>query len=248
MAAGGSFSGGLRGIEASAASGVAGYFSGTATGVYATASVGASGRAGTSRVGAASWATGATLAATSKTPRQRTPAGPSWATGTTASRRMAETEEAHSTRPTSASTLPPPSARRGRPGTSPVTTALRLTGLALAGGSSAPVWASVSAPRRRRGWQAPSRGLTASRRGGRPPAGRRLRLQQQHRFVRLPWKGTYKVFGSGSVSFAQNHPYDRNRVVVYSAPEGDEVATYTRGTARLVNGEARVPLARPSPG
>jgi len=31
-------------------------------------------------------------------------------------------------------------------------------------------------------------------------------------------------------------------VVVYAAPEGDEVATYTRGTARLVDGEARVPL------
>jgi hypothetical protein len=53
---------------------------------------------------------------------------------------------------------------------------------------------------------------------------------------------TYKVQGSGSVSFAQNHPADGSRVVVYACPEGDEVATYTRGTARLVGGEARVPL------
>jgi hypothetical protein len=55
-------------------------------------------------------------------------------------------------------------------------------------------------------------------------------------------KDTYKVYGTGSVSFVQNHPYDRGAVIVYSAPEGDEVATYTRGTARLVNGEARVSL------
>ena len=31
-------------------------------------------------------------------------------------------------------------------------------------------------------------------------------------------------------------------MIVYAAPEGDEVATYTRGTARLVDGEATVPL------
>jgi hypothetical protein len=53
---------------------------------------------------------------------------------------------------------------------------------------------------------------------------------------------TYKVWGSGSVSFAQNHPYDKGKVIVYAAPEGDEVAVYTRGTARLVGGEARVKL------
>jgi hypothetical protein len=53
----------------------------------------------------------------------------------------------------------------------------------------------------------------------------------------------YKIRGNGTVSFVQNHPEDPGRVVVYSAPEGDEVATYTRGTARLVAGEARVPLA-----
>ncbi len=53
---------------------------------------------------------------------------------------------------------------------------------------------------------------------------------------------TAKIVGTGGVSFVQNHPYDDNRVIVYSAPEGDEVATFTRGTARLTNGEARVPL------
>ncbi len=52
----------------------------------------------------------------------------------------------------------------------------------------------------------------------------------------------YKIFGSGAVSFVQNHPYDPSSVIVYAAPEGDEVATYTRGTARLVEGEATVPL------
>jgi hypothetical protein len=53
---------------------------------------------------------------------------------------------------------------------------------------------------------------------------------------------TEKIQGSGSVSFVQNHPSDPDRVVVYAAPEGDEVATYTRGSARLIGGEARVPL------
>jgi hypothetical protein len=53
---------------------------------------------------------------------------------------------------------------------------------------------------------------------------------------------TYKIYGSGSVNFVQNHPFDPAAVIVYAAPEGDEVATYTRGTARLVGGEAHVPL------
>ena len=53
---------------------------------------------------------------------------------------------------------------------------------------------------------------------------------------------TYKIFGTGSVSFVQNHPKDPGAVIVYAAAEGDEVATYTRGTARLVGGEARVAL------
>jgi len=56
--------------------------------------------------------------------------------------------------------------------------------------------------------------------------------------------GSSKIYGNGSVHFVQNHPVEPDRVVVYTAPEGDEVATYTRGTARLVDGEARVPLGQ----
>jgi hypothetical protein len=54
---------------------------------------------------------------------------------------------------------------------------------------------------------------------------------------------TYKIYGGGQVSFVQNHPEDPDRVIVYTAPEGDEAATYTRGSARLENGHAKVPLA-----
>ncbi|MCJ7754396.1 MAG: hypothetical protein MUP13_07505, partial [Thermoanaerobaculales bacterium] len=53
---------------------------------------------------------------------------------------------------------------------------------------------------------------------------------------------SYKIYGSGTMAFVQNHPYDPSSVIVYAAPEGDEVATYTRGTATLVDGEATVPL------
>jgi hypothetical protein len=56
--------------------------------------------------------------------------------------------------------------------------------------------------------------------------------------------GSYKILGTGAVSFVQNHPEDAERVIVYAAPEGDEVAVYTRGTARLVDGEARVGLGQ----
>jgi hypothetical protein len=60
--------------------------------------------------------------------------------------------------------------------------------------------------------------------------------------IALVGYSTYKIYGNGSVSFVQNHPTDPAAVIVYAAPEGDEVATYTRGSARLVGGEARVPL------
>jgi hypothetical protein len=53
---------------------------------------------------------------------------------------------------------------------------------------------------------------------------------------------TAKITGTGSQGFIQNNPEDPESVFVYMGVEGDEVATYTRGTARLVNGEARVPL------
>ena len=52
----------------------------------------------------------------------------------------------------------------------------------------------------------------------------------------------YKVKGNGVVSFVQNHPSDPTAEIVYSAPEADEAAVYTRGSARLEDGEARVPL------
>ena len=52
----------------------------------------------------------------------------------------------------------------------------------------------------------------------------------------------YKIHGNGSVSFVQNHPDDPDRVVVYHAPESSEVNVYTRGSARLVKGAARVAL------
>ena len=69
-------------------------------------------------------------------------------------------------------------------------------------------------------------------------------------FFRDDYTGTYawvgsegsKVTGNGGVYFVQNHPTDPTRTIVYAAPEGDEVAVYTRGSARLVNGEARVTL------
>jgi hypothetical protein len=53
----------------------------------------------------------------------------------------------------------------------------------------------------------------------------------------------YKILGTGAVSFVQNHPLDKEKVIVYAAPEGDEVATYTRGSARLVRGIAEVTLS-----
>jgi hypothetical protein len=52
----------------------------------------------------------------------------------------------------------------------------------------------------------------------------------------------YKIIGPGVCSFVQNHPSEQDRVIVYACPEGDEVATYTRGSARLTNGQARVQL------
>jgi len=59
--------------------------------------------------------------------------------------------------------------------------------------------------------------------------------------------GTYKIYGNGAMSFVQNHPHEPDRVIVYTAPEGDETATYTRGTARLSGGVARVSLGETFP-
>ncbi len=54
--------------------------------------------------------------------------------------------------------------------------------------------------------------------------------------------GAYKIYGTGTVSFVQNHPTQKDRVIVYAAPEGDEVAVYTRGSSRLSAGRADVAL------
>jgi hypothetical protein len=52
----------------------------------------------------------------------------------------------------------------------------------------------------------------------------------------------WAIMSNGVKSFAQNHPEDPAAVVSYVALEGDEAGTYTRGTARLVDGEARIAL------
>ena len=46
----------------------------------------------------------------------------------------------------------------------------------------------------------------------------------------------------GTKSFVQAYPNDPTKEIVYSCLEGPEAATYIRGTARLINGEARVIL------
>jgi hypothetical protein len=52
----------------------------------------------------------------------------------------------------------------------------------------------------------------------------------------------YTILGNGIKSFVQNDPFDEDKVVVFAALEGDEAGTYTRGTARLADGSARVVL------
>ncbi|MFN7967229.1 MAG: type VI secretion system tip protein TssI/VgrG [Acidobacteriota bacterium] len=47
---------------------------------------------------------------------------------------------------------------------------------------------------------------------------------------------------TGVKNFVQNHPQRADLSVVYTALEGDEAGTYTRGSARLVDGVARVAL------
>jgi type VI secretion system secreted protein VgrG len=47
---------------------------------------------------------------------------------------------------------------------------------------------------------------------------------------------------SGVKNFVQNHPHHADLSVVYTALEGDEAGTYTRGAARLEGGVARVTL------
>ena len=50
------------------------------------------------------------------------------------------------------------------------------------------------------------------------------------------------IMSGAPKNFAQNHPEDPSKVIVYTALEGDEAGIYTRGTARLTNGSARIAL------
>jgi len=52
----------------------------------------------------------------------------------------------------------------------------------------------------------------------------------------------YKIQGTGAVSFVQNHPDEPDQVVIYHAPESSEVNVYTRGSAKLSGGVARIAL------
>lgn len=54
--------------------------------------------------------------------------------------------------------------------------------------------------------------------------------------------GGFTLSGNSVKDFEQNDPYDADRIIQYSALEGDEVGVYTRGSAKLSNGEAHVPL------
>jgi hypothetical protein len=47
---------------------------------------------------------------------------------------------------------------------------------------------------------------------------------------------------TGAKAFVQNHPTRADLSIVYAALEGNEVGTYTRGTARLAGGRARIAL------
>lgn len=55
-------------------------------------------------------------------------------------------------------------------------------------------------------------------------------------------QGGSGVMSNGGKNFVQNHPSDPSRVVVYTALEGGEAGTYTRGSGTLENGQARVAL------
>lgn len=54
--------------------------------------------------------------------------------------------------------------------------------------------------------------------------------------------GSSSTYGNGMKNFVQNHPYKQDQQIVYAAAEGNEAATFTRGSARLAGGEARVAL------
>jgi len=47
---------------------------------------------------------------------------------------------------------------------------------------------------------------------------------------------------SGSKNFVQDYPTDPSKQIVYTALEGGEVGTYTRGSGQLINGEVKINL------
>ncbi|HHN74340.1 MAG TPA: hypothetical protein ENK10_03845 [Acidobacteria bacterium] len=55
-------------------------------------------------------------------------------------------------------------------------------------------------------------------------------------------RGGSTTSGNGAKNFVQNHPYDPSRKIVYTSLEGNEAGTYTRGSGRLSNGVAVIPL------
>ena len=50
------------------------------------------------------------------------------------------------------------------------------------------------------------------------------------------------IQGNGQKNFVQNHPYDPSLEIVYTALEGNETGTYTRGRGRLRDGRAVIAL------
>jgi hypothetical protein len=53
-------------------------------------------------------------------------------------------------------------------------------------------------------------------------------------------RGSLLVFGAKN--FVQDHPIDRTKEIVYTSLEGGEAGTYTRGMARLLDGQAEIQL------
>jgi len=72
------------------------------------------------------------------------------------------------------------------------------------------------------------------------------RLQWDDSEDRFEFSDDFFVFGdsgaSGVKNFVQNHPEDPTLEIVYTSLEGNEATTFTRGTARLQAGVAKIPI------
>ncbi|MDH3786871.1 MAG: hypothetical protein OEV00_16285, partial [Acidobacteriota bacterium] len=53
---------------------------------------------------------------------------------------------------------------------------------------------------------------------------------------------TFGALGADIKNFVQNHPHREDLEIVYTSIEGNEVTTFTRGSGRLIGGEARIQL------